>query len=70
MSEHTFGPGDGLSDDIATILAAELAERILEEISRARHNWRAIYAMAAALSLLAARMSRPSDRPPRIPPSP
>lgn len=60
-SEPTFDPPGPppYDDDYATRAAAELAEAILDEVSRARHNWSAIARMASSLTLLAVNMAAP-----------
>lgn len=70
MVEHTFGLSEGpLPDDAsATARAAELAEQILDEITRARHSWRAIELLAVTLARLAGGMVRPGAAPPSGPP--
>jgi hypothetical protein len=70
MVEHTFVvTGDIFRDDArATELAAALAERLLDEISRAKHSWRAIETMAANLARIASAMVKLETTPPRAPP--
>lgn len=61
MDERTFGTGgyggdDGrLDDERATAEAAELAERIIEQIARADHDWALIGTLAGGLAALAER---------------
>jgi hypothetical protein len=71
MDEHTFViSGYFLLDDArATERAADLAERLVEEVSRAAHSWRKIEAMASSLAQLAAAMVKLAAAPPRPPPA-
>jgi hypothetical protein len=66
VSEHLFDPGAAgqLDDESATARAADLAERLLDEVARPRHSWHAIERMASALAQLAALMIRPTAPPP------
>jgi hypothetical protein len=54
MDEHTFDQS-GAKDSRAAVLdrVIELAECVLEEVSRARQDWRAVVAMARELEALA-----------------
>ena len=68
-TEHAFDDGyqrDMTGDDTA-VHAADLAERILDEVSRAEQNWPAIEHLANALAELAARAAQRANapRPPR-----
>lgn len=54
-----------MNDDEATAAAADLAEEILDEVSRANHSWHAIEHMANALAELAARAATVATGPPR-----
>ncbi len=45
--------------------AAELAERILNEVSRARQDWPLVARLACALAELAGQAAAPESRPPR-----
>jgi len=47
-----------MADERATTDAADLAERILDEVSSAEQNWCAVEHMANALAELAARAAR------------
>lgn len=69
MIEHVFViSGDVLADDArATERAATLTERILDEVSRARHSWRAIERLASSLHQLAAAMAKLTEPPPDPP---
>ena len=60
VDEHTFDQLDDLPDPDATAteLAADLAERLTEEVSRRGHNWTLIESLATSLTRLAARMTR------------
>lgn len=49
-----------MTDERTTARAADLAERILDEISRAEQNWAAVEHMANALAELAARAAKPT----------
>jgi hypothetical protein len=62
MAEHTFDRPDR-RDPRAAVLdrAIELAERVLEEVSCARQDWRAVVAMARELEALALRLDGPPD---------
>lgn len=54
MGEHTFdqqSPGGSRAAALDRVI--EVAERVLEEVSRARQDWRAVVAMARELEALA-----------------
>jgi hypothetical protein len=57
MGEHVFPSEEYVRDAVATELAADLLERMLDRISRPNHDWIMIAGEAAELSLLAARMA-------------
>jgi putative NADH-flavin reductase len=62
MCERVFPPEDDLLEARATERAADLAERLLDELSRRKHDWSAIARDAELLARLAAAMARRSDR--------
>ncbi|HEX3803284.1 MAG TPA: hypothetical protein VHV75_10630 [Solirubrobacteraceae bacterium] len=57
MCERVFPSEEGRRDEWATELAAGLAERIQEEISRRNHDWAAIARDTESLARLAAGMA-------------
>jgi len=58
MGEHTFPSGDFDTDDgYATTRACDLAEGLLDALSRPAHNWRAIDAESGELHELSAAMA-------------
>jgi hypothetical protein len=63
MGEHTFDREDP-RDPRAAMLdrVFELAERLLEEVSRARQDWAAVVAMSGELAALALRLDRRCGR--------
>lgn len=62
VSEHQFDQPriDRLDDDSATERASELAEQLLDEISRAGHSWTTIATTARTLADLASAMTQQS----------
>ncbi|MHB8492580.1 MAG: hypothetical protein ACYDA6_10275 [Solirubrobacteraceae bacterium] len=60
MIEHTFATArtTGLTAREASTRAADLAERLLEEVSSARRSWPVVRDLADALSRLAAAQER------------
>lgn len=61
MTEHTFDPirRRDLHEGAVT-RSIELAERVLDEVSSARQDWRAVAAMAVELAGLAGRLAGPA----------
>jgi hypothetical protein len=58
VSEHVFPSGDWLADDaLATTLVADLAELILDEISRPAHDWPALSRRTRDLDSVASAMA-------------
>ncbi len=58
MDEHTFPSGDWSVDDArATTGAADLAEEILDAISRPAHDWPALSLRTSALDELVTAMA-------------
>jgi len=58
MAEHTFPSGDFAVDDgYATVRVAEMAEMLLEEIARPRHDWPALSGRSAELHEVARTMA-------------
>jgi len=63
MGEHTFdqqSPEDSHAAALDRVI--ELAERVLEEVSRSRQDWRAVVAMARKLEVLAMCLDGSRDR--------
>jgi hypothetical protein len=59
VSERLFPSDDhSFHDSRATTLAAELAEELLDELSRSGHSWRKMSGLASQLAELTARMAR------------
>jgi hypothetical protein len=58
MGEHTFDEPHGRgAHEEAVVRAIELAERVLEEVSRGAQDWRAAATLAAELAHLAKRLA-------------
>lgn len=52
-----------MTDEQTTAHAADLAERILDEVSSAEQNWAAVEHMASALAEIAAQAARGATAP-------
>jgi hypothetical protein len=57
-----------MPDESTLIAAADLAERILDEVSSAAPDWAAVEHMADALARVAARLQAPQPGRPEAPP--
>ncbi len=58
MFDNPSGAPDRLDDERATVRAAELTERIVDELIRQDHDWRTILALAQELAELSEAMTR------------
>ena len=54
-----------MREDQTVTAAADFAERILDEVSRARQDWGLVARLAGALAELARQAAAPESRPPR-----